>query len=201
MKTVSKIVIFAMVWFIFSEKTLRAANPYGTGKTPIVSAPTATVTAMQQWAKNKNATPVFVELAQLFYDIAVSIGIDPVVAYTQSAKETGYGRFGGVVDSTFFNPCGMKISSGGENDNPENYERFASWVEGIKAHCDHLALYAGMNGYPKNATPDPRHFPYIYGVAPNVEDLGKRWADSEFYGNEITVLMDEVYNTVYKKIK
>ena len=54
---------------------------------------------------------------------------------------------------------------------------------------DHLALYAGAKGYPKDDTYDPRHFVTIKGKATTVNSLGgTKWAPSATYGEEINAL-------------
>ncbi|NBI28333.1 N-acetylmuramoyl-L-alanine amidase [Chengkuizengella marina] len=153
--------------------------------TPILSEPTATIRQAQEWAKGRGATRTFIDIAQLYWSIDPKSGVNPAIAYAQSAKETGFGRFGGVIDETYKNPCGMKTTSGGGNYDPEAHQRFKSWEEGITAHCDHLALYAGAEGYPKSDPPDPRHFSWIFGKAKTVEQLSGRWAPSETYGQSI----------------
>ncbi|SJU02468.1 Uncharacterised protein [Clostridioides difficile] len=62
------------------------------------------------------------------------------------------------MDESYNNPCGMKTSQGGSDTDPNAHQRFNSWDEGVQAHLDHLALYAGAKGYPKEGTYDPRHF-------------------------------------------
>lgn len=150
----------------------------GTGRTTVDNA--------QLWAAHRKATAEFVGLAPLFWQIAPSRGgVRADIAYAQSAKETGYGRFGGVIDATFKNPCGMKITAGGSNSDPDAHQRFASWEEGITACIDHLALYAGAPGYPRADSPDPRHFPFLLGTARTVEELSGKWAPSPDYGYSI----------------
>lgn len=167
--------------------------------TAIINKPTTAVEKMMQWAKNKGAKPFFVELANLFYSVSVSAGIDPTIVYCQSAKETGYGKFGGVLDESYCNPCGMKNSSGGGDYDPTAHKKFDSWEQGIKAQVDHLALYAGANGYPRVNTNDPRHFPYLFGTAKTVEELGGKWAPSKTYGEDIVKMMNEVKNTIVEQ--
>lgn len=166
----------------------------GQSKTPILRAPTTTVAKMKSWATAKGADQLFIDLAGAFYDAAIQRGIDPAVIYAQSAKETNYFKFTGVLNKTFRNTCGLKTKSGGANEDPNAHQRFDSWDDGIRAHADHLALYAGAPGYPKPAgqTPDPRHFSSIAGVAKNVEDLGgiNRWAPSPLYGLDIVKRME-----------
>jgi N-acetylmuramoyl-L-alanine amidase len=134
------------------------------------------------------AAEEFISLAGHYWDLAKDHGgVRPEVAFAQAAKETGFGLFGGVVDASFHNPCGMKTTAGGSNSDPNAHQRFASWTEGVTAHIDHLALYAGADGYPRaaGATPDPRHFPFLAGKANSVEALGGKWAPSEDYGRSI----------------
>ena len=110
----------------------------------IMGKATATAAQAAEWAKKNGATELFISLAETFWKIAQAAGVNPVVAYAQSAKETGYGHFKGVLDASFKNPCGMKTKSGGANNDPNAHQRFSTWEEGIQAQIDHLALYAEL---------------------------------------------------------
>jgi hypothetical protein len=90
-----------------------------------------------------------------------------------------------VLDASYHNPCGLKKTAGGGNYDRDAHRRFATWRQGVIAHLDHLALYAGARGYPKRATPDPRHFSFLRGRARTVQALGGAWAPSESYGDEV----------------
>lgn len=160
---------------------------------PILGKNTTSVHQMKKWAISKNANKLFIDLAPTFYEVSIKNGVDPAVTYTQSAKETGYMKFGGVLDASFKNPCGLKIPKGGDDKDPEAHKVFSSWEEGITAQVHHLALYAGKEGFPKAGTPDPRHFPYLLGKAKTVEALSKNWAPSPEYGNDIVKMMDNLY--------
>ncbi|MFM9280574.1 polysaccharide deacetylase family protein [Paenibacillus jiagnxiensis] len=165
------------------------------GDTYIVSAPRATVQQAKAWATAKGATDVFIDLADIVWDEATQVGVDPTVVYCQFAKETGFGKFGGILDETFMNPAGLKTPIGGSDTDHEAHQRFTSWEEGVQAQIDHLALYAGAPGYPKTFTPDPRHFPGLMGQAATVEALGGTWAISPTYGVEIVNMMMELEAT------
>jgi len=154
-------------------------------ETPILGRSLATRATAETWARNHGATARFVQNAALYWELAPPRGIRPEVAYAQSAKETGYGRFGGVIDATFRNPCGLKTTAGGSDTDPNAHQRFVTWRQGVTACIDHLALYAGAPGYPRTNTPDPRHFPQIYGTARTVERLGAAWAPAPDYGLSI----------------
>jgi N-acetylmuramoyl-L-alanine amidase len=164
----------------------------GLAGTRILGPPGASVERAQAWARANGATPTFVRLASLYWRLAPKRGIRPEVAYAQSAKETGFGRFGGVLDASFHNPCGLKRTAGGGNYDRRAHRRFSTWRQGVTAHLDHLALYAGARGYPKRATPDPRHFPFLRGRAPTVQKLGGAWAPSASYGREVLVFARQI---------
>ena len=152
----------------------------------IISETEVTAKQAEQWAKSKGATDTFVGLADLYWKYAAEHGnVNPAIAYLQAAKETGYGNFGGVLNESYKNPCGMKTIVGGSDIDPNAHQKFNTWDEGVQAHLDHLALYAGATGYPKSNTYDPRHFVTIKGTAVTVNALGGKWAPSLTYGEEI----------------
>lgn len=159
----------------------------------IISESPVSMEVAKMWAKQKGATDTFIALADLYWAYAPSHGgVNPLVAYIQAAIETGYGKFGGVINESFCNPCGLKVSSGGGNYDANAHKRFGSWDEGVQAHLDHLALYAGAVGYPRGNTYDPRHFKSIYGKATSVRGLAGSWASDSSYGNKLV----NAYNAV-----
>ena len=164
----------------------------GTSATRILGPPHASAERAQAWAAAQGATPTFVRLARLYWRLARPRGIRPELAYAQAAKETNFGRFTGVVDASFRNPCGLKRTAGGGNHDPRAHRRFGTWPQGVTAHLDHLALYAGARGYPKRRTPDPRHFAFLHGRARSVQALGGAWAPSRTYGREIVRMAREI---------
>lgn len=164
------------------------SNAKGVGQA-IIGPPTTTVEKMKDWARSKGAHEEFIRQAQTFYDVSVRYGIDPAVTYAQSAKETNYFKFTGVLTIDYKNPCGMKTSSGGGDYDKTAHQKFSTWEEGITAQVHHLALYAGHKDFPKADSPDPRHFPFIYNTVSCVEELGGKWAPSKTYGSEIVNMM------------
>lgn len=155
--------------------------------TPILGQAQATVDQAQAWAKARGAAQCFIDVAPLYWQEAAGRGgVRPEVAYAQSAKETGFGRFGGVIPGPeWHNWCGLKTSGGGANNDPNAHAQFPDDLTGVQAHLDHLALYAGAPGYPLSRTSDPRHFAFIRGTAITVEGLSGRWAPSPDYGASI----------------
>lgn len=169
--------------------------------TTILETPSATVMQAREWAKGHNAPQAFIDLAPLYWDLALKRGgVDPAVAYVQFGHETGYlyrdGRSSAGIDASYHNPCGLKTTEGGSDTSPSAHKRFKNWEEGITAHLDHLALYAGAIGYPKADTPDPRHFPYLKGSATTVESLGGKWAPSPTYGERLATELKKLQSII-----
>lgn len=193
MKTIKRLTIFlfafAMVLVLIPLNDVQAAIT----DIKIISETKVTAKQAEQWAKSKGATDNFIKLAQLYWKYAPANGnVNPGIAYVQAAKETGYGNFGGVLNESYKNPCGLKTSAGGADSDPNAHQKFNTWDEGVQAHLDHLALYAGATGYPRSNTYDPRHFVTIKGTAVTVNALGGKWAPSLTYGEETNKLYNNL---------
>lgn len=168
-----------------------------TSATQILSKPTVAVEQMQKWAKSKNNNKEFISLAELYYKLSVERGINPAVSYAQFAHETGFLyklKSAAGLDESYHNPCGLKVPQGGGDYDKNAHMKFATWQDGISAHLDHLALYAGAKGYPRENTLDPRHFPYLFDSATTVEELGGKWAPSAEYGQKLLKYVKEMEN-------
>ena len=178
------------------EIAIAAENININSKIPIVSLPTATKKQAFQWAKTNGATEEFIALAEGYWNIATLIsGVNPVVAYAQSALETNFGSYNEGLKKECKNPGGFKII----NINDENingYVKFDNWTSGIEAHLDHLGLYSGVNIYPKKITKDPKHFAYLLGKVKYVEDLSGNWSSSENYGERIVNFIKDIESTL-----
>lgn len=168
------------------------AAPSASG-TPIAGKSQATIEQAQEWARQRKVAQAFIDLAPVYWRIGAELGIRPEVGYVQAAKETGFGRFGGVVSRDFHNWCGLKTTKGGSNTDPLAHARFLNDEEGVRAHLQHLALYAGVEV--KGAIVDPRHFPAVRGTAETVESLGGKWAPAAEYGKAIAELLASLLAT------
>ena len=175
------IAAFTMIFGFVPIASVQAA----TTDFKIISNTEVSAQQAKKWARSKGATDTFAELADLYWKYADDSGVNPGIAYVQAAKETGYGKFGGVLNESYKNPCGMKTSAGGGDYDKNAHQKFNSWDEGVQAHLDHLALYAGADGYPRSNTYDPRHFVTIKGKATTTNSLGGKWAPSSTYGEEV----------------
>lgn len=148
--------------------------------------PSADRRRVHRWADSKRCADVFHDIIDAGWEQAGEIGIDAAVFVAQAAKETGFGMFGGVIDASFHNSCGLKTAAGGDNDDPRAHMRFPDWDRGTRAHCAHLALYAGAISTTRaGRLGDPRPFDAIHGVAPTVQELGGKWAPDPGYGRGI----------------
>ncbi|RQD74340.1 MAG: hypothetical protein D5R97_08045 [Candidatus Syntrophonatronum acetioxidans] len=155
----------------------------GSTLTPIMGTPRATLEQARRWAAHRGAHPDFIQVAALYWEIGPQLGVRPEVAYAQSAKETNYGKFTGVVSRDFNNWCGLKIFQGGPCSEPEAHASFPDDRTGVMAHYHHLMTYAGVEV--PGGSLSPRSSLVRVGCAPYVEWLGARWAPSDQYGYSI----------------
>ena len=65
----------------------------------IMNSPTATKQQIKGWAEKNNASDLYISLIDEAYDMAVKYEIDPTVMLSQFALETGFCRYGGVIDN------------------------------------------------------------------------------------------------------
>ena len=190
-KKIRTLTLFLCFLLLFVLNQSISVNAEADKEYKIISDCPITSDNAKEWAKSKGATQDFIDLADLYWKYYKDCGrVNPGIAYAQSAKETGYGKFGGVLDESFCNPCGLKTEEGGSDSDAYAHEKFDSWEDGVQAHMDHLALYAGAEGYPKSKTYDPRHFKIIKGRCTTINELGGtgKWAPSETYGQEVQAL-------------
>ena len=182
------IILFSV--FMVSPNKSCAYNDYN-----IINSPTSNIQQIEIWAKKKRANDLFMSWVPLAYDIAVHHKVDPTVMIAQTAIETGYGDFGGVLDASYFNTCGMKTNKGGGNYNKNAHQRFNSWKDSFIAQAQHLRLYAGLDDLSGEKIYDVRHFKEIKGTAKTVNELGEKWASNINYGLYINQLCDEIIGT------
>lgn len=193
-KIITFVLTFGMLLCLFPTLNVQAA----TTDFKIISDTEVTAKDAEKWAKSKGATETFINLADLYFEYSPEHGdVNPAIAYVQAAKETGFGRFGGVIDESYKNPCGLKTATGGGDTDPNAHQKFKTWDQGVQAHLDHLALYAGAKGYPKDAddTYDPRHYVTVKGKSTTVNSLGGKWAPSSTYGEEVSKLYQDLMDS------
>ena len=162
----------------------------------------------RQWLQARIGNSDWLELVDLYYDIAPLYGIRPEVALAQAAHETAYFRFGNLVQPWQNNFAGIG-ATGTPSDgftplngaDPE-VVRFEAGVHGaifttreigVEAHVQHLYAYATTAPLPAGRTLySPRFVLVRRGTARYVEHLGARqnpagvgWATDAEYGFKI----------------
>ena len=178
----------------------------------ILGKATATYAQAEAWVKSvKTANKLLLQNLPIIWKAAEGNGINPVMMLAQVCVETGYFNFGGVLNASFHNTCGLKTTKGGGDYEANAHMKFKSWEEGIQAHADHLGLYAGAKNCPKyspntknytnekykanGTTADPRHFTYLYGKYKTVESLAGTWATDKKYDKTLKNMMAKIEAT------
>jgi len=131
-------------------------------------------------------------LVDLYLEIGKQYGIRGDIAFCQAAKETGWWKFGGLVQAYQNNYCGLAATGAaatGEEDlngaDPSRvrYEKgvhgaiFDSPATGVEAQMQHLYAYACKDPLPVGKVLlDPRFTKPVRGCAPRWVDLGGKWA-------------------------
>lgn len=190
--------IFVVILIISVGLFLNGTNSSASQDYRILNSPTSTKEQIEEWAKDVNANKLYKSWIEYGYDIAVEYEVDPTVMFSQIAIETGYGKFGGVIDESYHNTAGIKTKKGGSNHNSNAHMRFNSWEDSLTAQAQHLRLYAGKET-PKNKIKDPRYFKEIKGKAKTVNELSQRWATNSTYGNLVNGLCYDIENTPIPK--
>lgn len=151
----------------------RAEKPFVPGKTAIAGEAVATAKQMARYSLGKNPFPqlpycTMEELAQMFLDEGRLEGIRGDIAFVQALKETGYFRYGGIVQPFQNNYAGI----GALNSNAVGQAAaFPDPQTGVQAQIQHLKAYATTTSL-YNPCVDPRFSFVTRGIAPYVEWLG-----------------------------
>jgi hypothetical protein len=154
--------------------------------------------------KNNPAAPK--ELVDLYLTIGEEYGIRGDIAFCQAAKETGWWKYGGLVQPYQNNYCGLGatgVAATGEEElfgaDPTRvrYEAgvhgaiFDTPATGVEAHIQHLYAYAVKAELPVGKIlVDPRFIKPVRGSAPLWIDLGGKWAFPGFDRNKYACLDD-----------
>lgn len=122
------------------------------------------------------------QVANAYITISQYYGIRGDLAFFQAMLETGNLNYGGEVDPTYHNFCGMKTPDGNE------YVRFETIEQGVEAHIQHLYCYACYDGLPVGRKLiDPKFGSWLRGKSSTWEGLGGIWAqpgyDTSQYGS------------------
>lgn len=142
----------------------------------------ATLSQAQNWARKNGATEAFIDAAEIYWRYGEITGLRADILYAQSAKETGYGKYGGNVKPEQNNFAGIK-KYGATGDAPEDHEDFATPEDGVRGHFNHMSAYVGL------APIGEVHARYNSvkslswaGSVKTLEGLGGKWCPDLYYG-------------------
>ena len=127
------------------------------------------------------------EFASIYIEEAKAEGVNWDIAFVQMCLETGFLKFGGLVDDTQNNYCGL-----GSFDNRQGAS-FPTIREGVRAHIQHLKAYSSFDKLNKKVL-DPRFSLVKRGSATNITELAGRWAEDSRYGSKLISLLKRVNN-------
>lgn len=118
-------------------------------------------------------------------------GINSDVAFAQMCLETGYLRFGGLVQPEFHNYCGL-----GAMDIDHPGEVFATRTLGIRAHIQHLQAYCTTEDVKLNKELiDPRYnWVHKTKYIEDIWGLAGTWATDKQYAEKIDAILTRMEN-------
>jgi hypothetical protein len=138
---------------------------------------------------NPEALKQFPEVAQLYKEEAVIEGVNPDVAFAQALLEANFFGFNGWIKPAQNNFGGLGSTSGSRE-----FASFPSVQIGVRAHIQHLKAYASTEPLVQEVV-DPRFAFVTRGVAPKVEQLGRRWSADAQYGAHILAMLRRLYGS------
>jgi hypothetical protein len=131
-------------------------------------------------------------LAGFYIDEAVFEGINHDMAFAQMCLETGFLKYGGLVQPDWYNFCGL-----GAVGPEQPGEIFPDPLTGVRAHIQHLKAYATEEPL-KGALVDPRYKWVRKGSSPNIDELSGTWAADKSYSSKIYSILQRMYDFSFK---
>ena len=135
-----------------------------------------------------------IQFAQYYVDEAAAEGINSDVAFAQMCLETGFLRFGGLVQPEFHNYCGL-----GAMDAEHPGEVFPDEQTGIRAHIQHLQAYATTEEVALHKElVDPRYnWVHKTKFIETIYQLAGTWATDPMYGQKLEANLVNMENFNY----
>ncbi len=164
-------------------------------QTPIVGAAGVTAEQAQKWAQENDAHQRLIDIAPEYWSFSEKTGIRPEILYAQAAYETDFGHYSNGAPPESNNWAGI-LKAHREEASPENFERFESPEEGVRAHFNHIAAYVGLKpiGQPHERYQVVYSQPWA-GAVINVNELSGKWSPDENYHLHILYLLNQIKNT------
>ncbi|MCL2209148.1 MAG: glucosaminidase domain-containing protein [Treponema sp.] len=137
---------------------------------------------------NQEIPEVYIQmLSRIYIEEASHEGVNHDVAFAQMCLETGFLKFGGLVQPEWNNFCGLGAIG------PEQPGLvFPDPQTGVRAHIQHLKAYATSE--PLNMPlVDPRYRYVRLGSSPAIEGLAGTWAADKMYAIKINDILQRLY--------
>ncbi|MBQ0050761.1 MAG: glucosaminidase domain-containing protein [Treponema sp.] len=131
------------------------------------------------------------KMAEVYVAEAAMENINSDAAFVQMCLETGFLRYGNLVQPEWNNFCGLGAMG------PEHPgEIFETMEIGVRAHIQHLQAYATTAEVElNNPLVDPRYsWPHKTRNAKTVFELAGTWATDKEYGFKLDNLLSELEN-------
>jgi hypothetical protein len=128
------------------------------------------------------------KLVRFYTEEAAMEGVNHDVAFSQMCLETGFLRYGGLVQPEWNNFCGLGAIG------PEQPGLvFPDPRTGVRAHIQHLKAYATEEPL-KGELVDPRYRYVRKGSSPVIEGLSGTWAADKLYAVKINDILQRLYD-------
>lgn len=149
------------------------------------------------WYNKKIPLSEIKQLVSLYIEEAAIEGVNHDIAFCQMCHETGFLRFNGDVCRSQFNYCGL-----GAVGNGAQGLIFESMEEGVRAHIQHLKMYASTDEL-QNPSISGRGRFVRRGTVTTINELTGSWAADPLYAEKINIILNRVYSGDYliRKIK
>ena len=188
-KCILPLVITASSLLIFACKTLPPSPKKVELSTTLMDQGQASAKQLAAFflSRNPEADKAHItQFAQYYIDEAAAEGINSDVAFAQMCLETGFLKFGGLVQPDFHNYCGL-----GAMDAEHPGERFETEELGVRAHIQHLQAYATTEDIKLHKElVDPRYnWVHKTKYIEDIFGLTGTWATDPHYGEKIQGLL------------
>lgn len=140
--------------------------------------------------QNPEADPEMIQRMSKYYiEECDTEGINSDCAWAQMCLETGYLRFGNLVQPEFHNYCGL-----GAIDEEHPGEIFETEELGIRAHIQHLFAYAKTEENQLINELIDKRFKWVNpkGKAPTIFELAGTWAADRAYGTKLDAILTKM---------
>ena len=183
--------IFLISAIFFSCKSIPTVPPIELSRN-IMDKGQLSATQLADYFVSKNPDADYEHIknfAQIYIDEASAEGINSDVAFAQMCVETGYLRFGNLVQPEWHNYCGL-----GAMDAEHPGERFETEELGVRAHIQHLQAYGTKEETQlNNELIDPRYnWVHKTKYVEDIFGLTGTWATDPNYAAKIERLLQEL---------